>query len=58
MQKFASDLMGYLNVELHIVNNKITTRTYFKLVDTNSLLDFRSSHYKKWLLNVPYGQFR
>lgn len=44
--------------KLEYLNKSIITKTYFKPVDCNSLLNFHSSHYKKWLLRVPYGQFR
>ncbi|XP_056376037.1 uncharacterized protein LOC130273370 isoform X1 [Hyla sarda] len=36
----------------------LNTKTFFKKVDSNSYLDFTSSHFKKWLINVPYGQFK
>lgn len=50
--------MEYLDTELKSEDNKMISITYFKEVDTNSLLDFKSVHYKQWLSNVPFGQFR
>lgn len=50
--------LEYLDIELTSVDAHIITKTFFKTVGCNSLPNFQSSHYKKWLINVPYGQFR
>lgn len=50
--------LEYLDIELSVLDTQIITKTFFKSVDCNSFLNFQSSHYKKWLLNIPYGQFR
>lgn len=36
----------------------ISTSTFFKKVDINSFLSFDSGHYKKWKINISYGQYR
>lgn len=38
-------------------NGKTFTKNYFKKVDSNSFLDYGSCHHRKWLQNIPYGQF-
>lgn len=50
--------LEYLDLEMSIENNQIITKTYLKSVDCNSLLHFQSSHYRKWLLKIPYGQMK
>lgn len=54
----STDKLTFLDLEISANNNTISTKTYFKLVDCNSLLNFQSSHYRKWLLNIPYSQMR
>lgn len=54
--KISAAKIEYLDVELSSIKDNITSKTYFKPVD--SLLDYKSAHYKKWLNNVPFGQFR
>lgn len=49
--------IDYLDITLTMENSTIISKTHFKEVDTYSLLHFRSAHYKRWLTNVPYGQF-
>lgn len=38
--------------------NTICTKNFFKKADCNSLLEYKSSHHKKWLTNISFGQFR
>lgn len=54
----SSTKMNCLDVTFTNEGEKIISKNVFKSVDINSFLDFTSSHYKKWLLNVPCGQFR
>lgn len=56
--KISPNTLEYLDIELRSEGDRIISRTYFKEVDTNSLLDFKSAHYAKWLKNVPFGQSR
>lgn len=37
-------------------NNGFCTATYFKSIDTNSYLDFKSNHHRSWKKNIPFGQ--
>lgn len=50
--------INYLDITLTNSDNKIITKNYFKPVDSNSLLDFHSCHYRKWFSNIPFGQFK
>lgn len=50
--------IDYLDVTLTNEGTRIITKNYYKSVDCNSLLDFNSCHYRKWLTNIPYGQFK
>lgn len=54
----SSDKLEYLDLEIKILNNHIITSTFFKSIEFNSLLNYKSSHYRKWLQNIPYGQMR
>ncbi|XP_075440692.1 uncharacterized protein LOC142485864 [Ascaphus truei] len=45
-----------LELEAHL-NGEIITKTHFKTVATNSYLHNNSNHYKRWLANIPRGQF-
>ncbi|XP_075207972.1 uncharacterized protein LOC142312872 [Anomaloglossus baeobatrachus] len=47
-------------LDLTIAHDKgtIYTKTFFKKVDSNGYIDFTSSHYNKWLTNVPRNQFQ
>lgn len=56
--KFAPFKIEFLDLMISQENNRFTTSTYFRSVDTNSYLHYRSHHYKKWKKNIPYGQFR
>ncbi|CAN2391269.1 hypothetical protein PRIEUP_LOCUS1308, partial [Pristimantis euphronides] len=48
----------FLDLDISICNNTIITKTFFKKTDTNSFLDFRSSHQHAWKTNVPFGQIK
>lgn len=50
--------INYLDITLFSENNKTFMKNVFKKVDCNSLLDYTSCHYKRWLTNVPFGQCR
>lgn len=47
-----------LDIVISQVTGAFYTSTHFKTVDTNSYIDFKNKHYRKWKLNIPYGQFR
>lgn len=53
-----SEKIYYLDVTLFSEGERILMSYYFKPVDCNSLLDFRSYHHKQWRTNIPFGQFR
>lgn len=53
-----NNTLNYLDITLYIDNNKVCTKNYFKQVDCNSFLDYKSQHHRKWLNNIPFGQFR
>lgn len=50
--------VNYLEIILTNEGDKVITKNYFKSVDCNSLLEFQSCHHKKWLTNIPHGQFQ
>ncbi|XP_073417913.1 uncharacterized protein [Dendrobates tinctorius] len=50
--------MDFLDITFYIKNSKIYTKTFFKKVDSNSYVHFKSSHYSKWLFNIPHNQFQ
>lgn len=55
--EISSVQINYLDVTLSHENGKVVTKNFFKKVYSNSFLDFKSWHHKKWLQNIPYGQF-
>lgn len=57
-ENFCDTEIQFLDLNISHNNDKFITSTHFKIVDTNSYLDFASGHYSKWKKNVPYGQFR
>lgn len=54
---FGENEIEFLDLVVSHDKDKFITSTYFKPVDINSYLDFKSGHYSKWKKNVPYGQF-
>lgn len=48
----------FLDIIIQSHNSTISTKTYFKPVDSNSYIHYSSFHHKKWLQNIPYSQFK
>lgn len=48
----------FLDVLISHDQQRYTTSTFFKKVDSNSYLELSSGHYHKWKRNIPFGQFR
>lgn len=48
--------VNFLDLDITIVDNALTTKTHFKNVDANSYISMRSCHHKSWLFNIPKGQ--
>lgn len=50
------DNIKFLDLYIYIERNQIQTKPFFKEVNANSFLNFRSRHLQKWKTNMPYGQ--
>lgn len=50
--------IDYLDITLFTIDNKICTKKFFKKVDSNNFLDYKSRHHRKWLNNIPFGQLQ
>lgn len=46
----------FLDLNITLTGNTLTTKTHFKNIDTNSYLTMKSCHHKPWLYNIPKGQ--
>lgn len=46
----------FLYLKIKLVENGITTETYFKPVEINSYIPVDSCHFDPWLINIPKGQ--
>lgn len=51
------DKLAFLDLDLYQVSNEIHAKNFFKPTAGNSLLYYKSCHYKKWKDNIPKGQF-
>uniref|UniRef100_A0A8C5QJ44 Reverse transcriptase domain-containing protein n=1 Tax=Leptobrachium leishanense TaxID=445787 RepID=A0A8C5QJ44_9ANUR len=49
--------INFLDLSIHIQDNRIKTETFFKTVDVNSFIEKTSCHLPQWLDGVPKGQF-
>ena len=49
-------IIQFLDLEISLEYQKISTKTFFKPVDRNSYIPTDSCHYDPWLINVPKGQ--
>lgn len=47
----------FLDLEIELTANIISTKTFFKPVERNSYIPVTSCHYEPWLINIPKGQF-
>lgn len=56
--KFSPSSIDFLDLVISQKENKFQTSTHFKSVDTNSYIEFTSNHFRKWKINIPFGQFR
>lgn len=56
--KFNKQQIEFLDLIVKHENGKWGTATYFKEVDANSYISFKSNHLRKWKENIPYGQLR
>ncbi|KAM4049825.1 uncharacterized protein ACNLHF_011749 isoform 3-T3 [Anomaloglossus baeobatrachus] len=50
--------IDFLDLTIAHMKGVIRTKTFFKKVDRNGYIHFSSSHYYKWLRNVPKNQFQ
>lgn len=55
--EISEKIVHFLDLEIQLVNNSISTRTYFKTVERNSYIPVNSCHHEPWLINIPKGQF-
>ncbi|XP_075438932.1 uncharacterized protein LOC142481350 [Ascaphus truei] len=53
-----NNTVDFLDLTIYIEDTKLKTKTFFKKVDCNNYLLNTSCHHKKWLKNIPPGQFR
>lgn len=57
-ENFDAQKISFLDLMVSLANNKFSTSTFFKKVDSNSYLSYDSGHYTKWKTNIPFGQYR
>lgn len=48
--------ISYLDFKIIHVDNNLTTKTHFKIVDRNGFIPMESCHHKNWLYNIPKGR--
>lgn len=53
--KFSKQHIEFLDLIGKHENGRCVTATYFKEVDANSYISFKSNHLRKWKENIPYS---
>ncbi|XP_068120861.1 vomeronasal type-2 receptor 26-like [Hyperolius riggenbachi] len=56
ISNYSSSQIEYLDLTLYHDGPTIKSKNFFKSVDANSYIHYKSSHHKPWKKNIPYGQ--
>ncbi|OCU00192.1 hypothetical protein XELAEV_18005966mg [Xenopus laevis] len=55
--ELSKESVNFLDLNIYTVENSLRTHLYRRETDCNGFIPYNSGHHRKWLNNIPRGQF-